>query len=177
MNIFSTKIPRFAIRFAILSVIAAGSMPLSAGGGESENVQAGDEARLKNMYGEIVARVDRPAEDVIVPIECYDDGAVKTDVTAARAQFFDREGLVWCGDVTVRQYDTDGSVKLELAAKGCLFDRKTRSGWLDGQAAGRFGSTVMSGNGIFFSYKDELVRITSDVSIVSTDIKFEGVKL
>jgi hypothetical protein len=136
-----------------------------------------DEARLKAAYAECLSKIDRPAEGVVVPVESHPDGTIKVDAKAAKAQFFDKEGLVWCGDVTVREFDEKGRLKMELEAASCIVDRKTKSGWLDGVAVGRYGATELSGRGIYFSCPQEFVKITSEVSIVSSDIKFEGVRL
>ena len=138
---------------------------------------ARDEARLQAAYAVCLARIDRPAEDVVVPVESHPDGTIKVDAKAARAQFFDKEGLVWCGDVTVREFDEKGRLKMELEAVSCVVDRKSKSGWLEGRTVGRVGATELSGRGIYFSCAQEYVKITSEVSIVSSDIKFEGVKL
>ena len=71
----------------------------------------------------------------------------------------------------------DGALKIEFEAASCIVDRKTKSGWLEGRAVGRCGDTELSGRGIYFSCSREYVKISSEVSIVSSDIKFEGVRL
>lgn len=138
---------------------------------------ARDEARLAAAYTNCVARLERPAEGIVVPVETFPDGAVKISATAERAQFFEKEGLVWCGGVVVREYAEDGTVKMECSADGAVVDRNTRTGWLDGRASGRYGSTMLSGEGIYFSFSEEFAKICSSVEIVSSEFKFEGVKL
>ena len=136
-----------------------------------------DKARLEAAYKECVAKLDRPAEGVVVPVEQHPDGSVKVDATAEKAQFFEKEGYVWCGDVTVREYAPDGSVKCQFHAEGCLMDRSTKTGWAEGRAEGSYGKTRLEGCGIYFSFSEESVKIYSNVVITSTEIKFEGVKL
>lgn len=152
-----------------------------AGGGDDLAARlesfARDRVRLQAAYTNCLARLDRPAEGVVVPVESHPDGSVKVDATADRAQVFEKEGLVWCGGVTVREYDPDGTVKMELSADSCVVDRGTKSGWLEGYASGTYGKTRMEGRGIYFSFREEFVKIYSDVAVTSTDIKFEGVKL
>jgi len=143
----------------------------------SEEELLRDEARLRSAYADCLARISRPAEGVVVPVESHPDGTIKVDAAAAKAQFFDKEGLVWCGDVKVREYGEDGALKIEFEAASCIVDRKTKSGWLEGRAVGRCGETELSGRGIYFSCSREYVKISSEVSIVSSDIKFEGVRL
>ena len=136
-----------------------------------------DKARLEAAYKECFAKLDRPAEGVIIPVEQHPDGSLKVDATAERAQFFEKEGFVWCGGVTVREYMPDGSVKCQFRAEGCLVDRSTKTGWAEGRAVGTYGKTRLEGSGIYFSFSEESVKIYSNVVITSTDIKFEGVKL
>ena len=163
----------------MLPLLAASAAFAAGGEGLAARLEsfARDRARLQAAYTNCVARQDRPAEDVVVPVESHPNGSVKVDATADRAQVFEKEGLVWCGGVTVREYEPDGSVKMELSADSCVVDRGTKSGWLEGYASGTYGKTRMEGRGIYFSFREEFVKIYSDVAVTSTDIKFEGVKL
>jgi len=138
---------------------------------------ARDEARLRAAYTNCVARLESPAEGIVVPVETYPDGTAKISATAGKAQFFEDEGIVWCGGVKVREYAPDGSVKMECEAAGAIVDRNTRTGWLEGRAKARYGATTLSGCGIYFSFSEEFAKICSCVEIVSSEIKFEGVKL
>ncbi|MCR5414518.1 MAG: hypothetical protein K6F50_07325 [Kiritimatiellae bacterium] len=138
---------------------------------------ARDEERLRKAYSDSLGAIDAPAHGIVVPVEAYPDGSAKISATAGKAQFFSDSGLVWCGDVTVREFERDGSVKAAFKADGCIVDRKTRSGWLEGRARGEMDGTVISGVGIYVSFPDEYVRVSSDVEIVSEKFKFEGVKL
>ncbi len=136
-----------------------------------------DAARLRGAYTNCLAMVDRPAEGIVVPVESWPSGATKVSATARRAQFFEKEGLVWCGGVTLREYGEDGAVRMSFEADGCLVDRNAKTGWLEGRAHGNYGRTSLSGSGIYFSFSEEFVKIFTDVEIVSSEFKFEGVKL
>lgn len=171
------------IRFFI-AVLAVAVAPLLLAGEDAEfgfaaatSRFAADEARLKAEYDKCVAKIDKPSEGIVVPVESHPDGSLKVDVYAGKAQFFDKDAVVWCGDVIVREYELDGTVKLELKADACVVDRKTKTGWINGGASGRYGKTKIKGNGIYFSFSDEFVKISSKVEIESTDLKFEGVEL
>ncbi len=134
--------------------------------------------RLQAAYTNCVANLRTPAENVTVPIEHYPDGAVKASVTARKAQFFLDEGLVWCEGVCVRECGPDGRTERgRVEAESCVIDRETRSGWADGRARATYGRTTVEGRGIYFSFEEEFVKITSEVEITSRDLKFEGVKL
>lgn len=134
--------------------------------------------RLAGVYSNCVAALQRPAEDITVPIEHYPDGALKATVTAKKAQFFIDAGYVWGEGVTVREFEADGKTeRARVYAENCVVDRKTKSGWAPGHAAATYGGTSVEGDGIYFSFAEEFVKILSNVTIESKDLKFEGVKL
>ena len=136
-----------------------------------------DRDRLATAYSNCLSRIDKPAQGVVVPVEMHPDGSVKMDVEAEKAQFFDKEGLVWCSGVTIREYASDGTQKLELAADACIVDRKTKSGWLAGRAKGVYGQTEITGSDVWFSAEEEAVKVFSGVEVASSGIKLEGLRL
>lgn len=134
--------------------------------------------RLQVVYSNCVAALQQPAEDITVPIENHPDGAVKASVTAKKAQFFIDAGYVWGEGVSVYEYEPDGkTVRAEVHAEHCVVDRKAKSGWAEGHASARYGATTVEGDGIYFSFAEEFVKILSNVVIRSDDLKLEGVKL
>lgn len=133
--------------------------------------------RLKSRYADCAAAVKSPAENVSVPIENWPDGTLRSQITAARAQFFIDEGLVWGEGVTVREFTEKGELKTEVTAANCLIERETKSGWVEGAARAKYGKTELMGEGIFFSFSEEFVKISTNVVIRSSDFKLEGVKL
>lgn len=134
-------------------------------------------ARLEKAYAECAPKIDRPAEGVMVPVESHPDGSVKVDVEAAKAQFFEKEGFVWCGGVVVREYAPGGEVKMEFRAESCIVDRNAKTGWAPGRVEGVHGGTRLEGAGFYFSFSDESVRIYDKVEIRSNDIKLKGIRL
>lgn len=133
--------------------------------------------RLEVLYGKCVKALQTPAENLVVPIENYPDGKVKATVTAARAQYFIDEGIVWGEDVVVREFAPDGSPRAEVVAKNCVVDRSTKSGYVSGHAKVTYGKTTIEGDGIYFSFAEEFVKILSSVVIESREMKVEGVRL
>ncbi|MGN0854836.1 MAG: LPS export ABC transporter periplasmic protein LptC [Kiritimatiellia bacterium] len=133
--------------------------------------------RLADLYGRCVTALQTPAENLVVPIENYPDGRVKASVTAARAQYFIDEGIVWGEDVVVREFAPDGTPRGEVHAKNCVVDRSTKSGYVAGHAKVTYGRTTIEGEGIYFSFAEEFVKILSNVVIESKDMKIEGVRL
>lgn len=165
----------------VLALVAGGRLPAAAGAAgvsvppafetavTAERLAAweADEARLRAAYAECGTRVTRPAEQVVIPLQAAADGRPLVTATAAKAQYFELGGeasadarrkaakkkhLVWCQEVTVRQFDEgDGSLVLELSAPGGLFDRDSLSGWLDGAVTGHWKTAPLTGTGVYFS--------------------------
>ncbi|MBQ1345135.1 MAG: hypothetical protein IIY62_02115 [Kiritimatiellae bacterium] len=162
---------------------ALAMLPAAAGAFDSEGwlekraVLDREAERLAALYVRCVAALQTPAENLVVPIESYPDGTVKANLTAARAQYFIDEGLVWGEDVTVREFDPDGAPRAEVKAKNCVVDRTTKSGYVAGHAKAVYGGTTVEGDGIYFSFAEEFVKIMSNVAIESKDLKVEGVRL
>lgn len=137
-----------------------------------------DAERMRAAYTNTLAQVDSPAEDITIPIESYPNGTVKASISAKRAQFFLAQDLVWGEGVVAREYAEDGvRVTAQVEANHCVIDRKTRCGWAEGPAKISVSGTTVEGEGIYFSFSEEFVKILSKVVIKSTDLKFEGVKL
>ena len=132
---------------------------------------------LRAAYSNCVARLTVPAEDLTVPVEHFPDGSVKVAIRAKRAQFFLDTGLVWGEGVIVREFDADGEVVSSLSASSCVVDRNRKSGWAEGAAKATHGKTTVEGVGIYFSFPEEFVKISSDVVIRSEEMKLKGVKL
>ena len=134
--------------------------------------------RLRSVYAKCVAALQTPAENLVVPIENHPDGSVKATITAAKAQFFIDAGLVWGENVVLCEYEVGGTnVKARVTAEHCVVDRETKSGWADGRVKVEYGRTTLEGDGIYFSFPEEYVKILSNVTIESSDLKFGGVKL
>lgn len=131
--------------------------------------------RLRAAYSNCVAQVQTPAEDIVIPVETFPDGSVKTVVQAKKAQFFAKEGLVWAANVVIRKYDGEGGVSAQIDATNCVIDRYTKSGWANGAARVRHGKTEFCGEGVYFSSPEAYVMVLRRSDIVSKDLKFGGV--
>ena len=137
-----------------------------------------DAERMRGVYTNCVAQVGSAAEDVVIPVEFFDNGTVKSSISARKAQYFLDSGLVWAEGVTVRQFKPDGvAVEASVEAESCVVDRKSKTGWAEGHARITVSGTTVDGDGIYFSFSEEFVKILSKVVVESTDLKFEGVKL
>ena len=125
--------------------------------------------RLRAAYAACAAAKPTPAEDVVLPVETFPGGAVKTAVQARRASYFMDSGLVWAEGVLVRRFRADGAVDVSIAASECVVDRQTKSVWADGGAELSQGGTVCRGRGVYFSSPEGFVRITEAADFMTTD--------
>lgn len=130
--------------------------------------------RLEKVYASTLPRLESPAENVSVPVETYPDGSVKTLVTAAKAQLFHDEGIVWAKDVTARDYAADRSVVSSIFADNCVVDRETKSGWVEGKSKALHGRTEISGSKVYISFAENFVMIFSDATLKSDDVSGKG---
>lgn len=144
---------------------------------EQREVFAREAERLRGCYSNCLARVDSSAEKVSIPVETYADGSVKTVVTAAKAQLFLQEDLVWAEKVEVKSFAPDGSVEGCLEAQTCVVDRQSKSGWAEGPATVTQGKTSFRGEGVYFSSPDGYVKVFDRAQVDSQDLKFGGDRL
>lgn len=132
--------------------------------------------RLKGCYQSCVKNLETPAEDVTVPVDVYDDGAVKSVIYAKKAQYFLKAGLVWAEDVVAKKFKRDGTVDTEIVAKNCVVDRLSKSGWAEGRATVTHGETVFGGEGVYFSSSNGYVKVFKNTTVDSRSLKFGELK-
>lgn len=117
-------------------------------------------ARLSKAYAVCSEAATEPAESIVVPVESYPDGSIKTTIAAKRAQFFLKEGLIWGEGVSIRQLKIDGTSEATLDADNCIVDRETQSGWIDGLARAEFrGEVSLEGEKVYFSAPEQYLKI------------------
>lgn len=121
--------------------------------------------RLRKAYQQCLRDLQTPAEDVVLPVETFPDGAVKVSVQAKKVQYFLNTGLVWAGGVTVHAFKADKSLDFLLEAESCVIDRQTKSGWAEGEVTLTQGEMTFRGRGVYFSSPEEYVRIVQDTDL------------
>ncbi len=144
---------------------------------ERRRERMAEASRLRIIYGKCVEALRTPAEDVTVPVENYEDGAVKTSIFAAKAQFFVDDALIWGEGVVVTHLSPEGEEIVRLTAESCVVDRKSKCGWAQGHAKLTHGGTTVEGDGVYFSIEEEYVIIAEGSKIATTDLKLGGLKL
>lgn len=160
----------------VVLLLAAGASAFDSTSWLEKRQALRDEAiRLKAAFAACQAQANSPASDVVVPVETFEDGTVKTIVRARQAQYFHAKNLVWAKGVTVLKHAQDGTVKVRLEADACVIDRLSKSGWAEGKARLEYGETVFTGEGVYFSSPEGYVSVLSGADITSSDMKFGGV--
>ena len=144
---------------------------------EAWNAKCADETeinRLKAEYDKCLAVTNSAADNIELPIEQYESGNIKSRLRAEKAQMFLTSGLVWGQGITVEQYDENGQVTGSLKADNCIIDRKKVVGWVPGSATATMGDVTISGRGIYFSFKEEFVKIMADpeITVKSVHVDF-----
>ncbi len=125
-----------------------------------------DMLRLRAAFGECAKKTVEPAENVCMVLETYTNGTVKSRITAARAMFFPDSKYIWAEDIHLERFDTTGTnLTARLDAENCLVDRKTKTGWVDGNANMVYGGATVKGRGIYFSLTNEFIKIFSQSEI------------
>jgi len=132
--------------------------------------------RLRKAFAQCVAHLDSPAENVVFPLETLPDGTVKSRLMARRAQMFMDSGLIWGEGIRVEQYGKDGKVDSFLEAENCVVDRKTKTGWVDGDAVMTYGKSTVKGRGVHFSVDREFIKIFSKSEIRTAGLKIDPAK-
>ena len=140
----------------------------------NERADDSDMMRLRVAYRDCLAKIESPAENVVFPLESFPDGSVKSRLTAARAQMFTDSEYIWGEGIRVEQYREVGSTNVwaSLTAENCIVDRKTKSGWVEGNATMVYGDSSVKGRGIYFSLPREFIKILS-----KCEIRTKGAKL
>ena len=167
---------RFIAIVVVLAALCAQAFDLSSWRAQRD-LHVREAARLREAYSNCLQRLERPAEDVTVPVETHSDGSVRLVVQAKRAQFFLDSGLVWAENVVVRKFGPGGALDARIDARSCVIDRFTKSGWAEGAARVQQGKTSFAGRNVYFSSPESYVRVFDGADLVSEGVKAAGVSL
>lgn len=130
--------------------------------------------RLRAIHAAAAAAiaVSPPVEDVEMPMEYWPDGRAKTVMHAARGSFSQDRNFVTAEDVLVKRFREDGTLEGEIHAEACTLDRKTREAWAEGSVEMEWDGYKAKGCGIYFSFSEEFIKITSQPEIRTKAGKF-----
>lgn len=139
----------------------------------AERADDSDMLRLRAAFAECSQKAVAPAENVSMVLEAYPDGTVKTRIQAARATIFPNSGYVLAENIHLEQFaSTSTNLAVRLDAENCLFDRTSKTGWVDGNANIAYGTSTAKGRGIYFSLTREFIKIFSQ-----SEIRTQGGKI
>ena len=160
----------------LVSIFAVGAMlaayAFDSGKWLAERGDDSDMLRLRAAYEDCIKKIEAPAENVSFPLETYPDGTVKSRLRAGRAYMFLDTGFIWGENIRVEQYKSDGkTVEGFLTADNCIVDRKSKSGWVQGNAHMDWDGTAIKGRGIYFSFEREFIKIFSQTEIRAKSLK------
>ena len=103
---------------------------------------------------------------------------MKSRLRAKKAFMFVDTGFIWGEDIRVEQYKADGkTVEAYLTADNCIVDRKSKSGWVAGNAHMDWDGTSIKGRGIYFSFDREFIKIFSQTEIRTKALKLDAGKV
>ena len=155
---------RFLLWTAVM--LAAGAAAFSSERWLAKRADDSDMLRLRAAFAECATKTVAPAENVSMVLESYPDGTVKSRITAARATIFPDSSYIWAENIHLEQFDATGTnLTAKLDAENCLVDRKTNTGWVDGNANMVYGDATVKGRGIYFSLTSEFIKIFSQSEI------------
>ena len=161
------------LAFAAVSALAFESERWLAERGDDS-----DMLRLRAAYEDCIKKIEAPAENVAFPLETYPNGTVKSRLRAKKAFMFVDTGFIWGEDIRVEQYKEDGkTVEAYLTADNCIVDRKSKSGWVAGNAHMDWDGTSIKGRGIYFSFNREFIKIFSQTEIRTKALKLDAGKV
>lgn len=161
-----------------LMAVAAQALAFDSGKWLAERGDDSDMLRLRGAYAECVKKIEAPAENVAFPLESYPNGIVKSRLKAKKAYLFMDTGFIWGEGIRVEQYKEDGkTVEACLTADNCIVDRKSKSGWVEGNAHMDWDGTDVKGRGIYFSFDREFIKIFSQTEIRTKSLKLGAGKV
>jgi hypothetical protein len=161
--------------FRTFLLLALAALPAFAFDSEKWLTERGDDSdmlRLRKAFEDCSKKIESPAENVAFPMETYPNGIVKSRLKAKKAYMFVDTGFIWGEGIRMEQYRQDGkTVESSLTADNCVVDRKSKSGWVEGNAVMDWEGAIVKGRGIYFSFNREFIKIFSQTEIRTKALK------
>ena len=162
----------------LLACATASAWAFDSGKWLAERGDDSDMLRLRAAYEDCIKKIEVPAENVAFPLETYPNGVVKSRLRAKKAFMFVDTGFIWGEGIRVEQYKEDGkTIDAYLTADNCIVDRKSKSGWVAGNAHMDWDGTDIKGRGIYFSFDREFIKIFSRTEIRTKALNLDAGKV
>lgn len=110
------------------------------------------------------AAMTSPVENLMLPLDYYSSGRIKTVLRAQKAQIL-LDGLVFAEGVCVDLLAEDGQVDGRLRAEACLFDRTAKHGYSEGPVSFEKSGDRLKGRGMYFSFEQQFIKILGECEI------------
>jgi len=105
-----------------------------------------------------------PIEDLRLPLDHYENGTVKTQLTAAEARVPETGPIVALG-VLVEFFGPLGEVESTMTAKDCKYDRERATAHSESDVRVQKDSVVITGTGFRWEMAEEKVWILNNVRV------------
>lgn len=130
----------------------------------STGVAAAAEA-LEDASGIAGGASESPIQELRLPLEFYDNGALKSQLTAAFANV-PETGAIDASDVRFEMFEPDGVTNLVVTAEECRFDRDAGLATSQTRVTLRKRDVAISGVGLEWELTNEVIRLRDDVKVV-----------
>lgn len=107
---------------------------------------------------------DFEIEDLRIPLEHFEDGTVKTEVTATSARIGETGSVIARG-LEVRMRNAEGEVVTTITATDCVLDRESRKASSDKRVDVVQKGFRVSGTGFKWNASEEIIHFESDVTV------------
>ena len=110
-----------------------------------------------------------PMENFAMPVEHYDNGAIKAVLHAGKAAIgkavVGKSGLIWGWKVVIDLRDPTGAPDGRIEADSCLYDRNTRRGYCPAAVLLVRTNATVSGTGMYWNGDVQQMRIFSNAMV------------
>jgi len=131
-------------------------------------------ALLLSLFGSATSAEELlPIEDAVMPLEVYDDGTVKTRVSAARARI-PAAGDIVAVDAKIEFYRSDGELESRIIAERLRYDRQKGFASSDGHVRYERKGAVITGEGFEWHAEEQLVKILNNAKVVFHHREIKG---
>jgi hypothetical protein len=131
----------------------------------SESLAAAPSGTVENAQIAQGAASALPIEELRLPLEFYESGELKSQLTAAFADV-PEVGDINATAVRFEMFDPDGATNLTVLVEDCRFSRVAGLATSDTQVSLRRKDIAISAKGLEWELTNEVIRLRSDVEVV-----------